>query len=73
MAKKSLADYRDAIAVAGEVYTHVVLTRDGRQFSIHYDEKTALERASQIGGTVEQFTPHMTEYWNTDGAPHYDH
>lgn len=55
-------------------YTHVVITSDGRQFSIHKSAADAQVRANQVKGTVAPFTLNPTAYWTeNEGEPRYDH
>lgn len=72
----SLRDYAaDLVAKDLSNYTHVVHTRDGRQFSIHTNEEDADRAAAMIkDGSVHPFTPHMTDYWtSTKAGERYDH
>lgn len=54
----------------------LVRTSDGRQYSVHpfTDEghDQAQTTASKIGGTIEEYKPIRSTYWNT-GEPRYDH
>lgn len=81
MAKKeriSLRDLGHQLAEAEAAhpqggFTHVVLSPEGRQFSIHRSEADANAVAARHkGATVAPYVSIESTYWNT-GEPRYDH
>ncbi len=79
MSKKNPVSLRDlghqiAEAEAANVYTHVVMTREGSQLAIARSLEEAETIATRVGKgvTVEPYTPTPSTYWTT-GEPHYDH
>jgi hypothetical protein len=74
----TLADYRASGALDSHLPSreYIVLTADGRQFSVHpmtpEGHEQAQATADRIRGRIEEYTPHASTYWKT-GDAHYDH
>jgi len=57
-AKATLASLNELLSrPTPEPYTHIALTREGREFSIHKSEAAAGRAAALVKGTVKPWTP----------------